>query len=412
MRRIAAVAIAAVVSLCLASCGGKDDGFTPSKNKDATEHLVLALREGTYADVIEGCLPTFEKKYNVACDIYRMSEDELHTSVANDAENPEGRYDLCMVDGSWMAEYTGGGVLTKLNDYRYELDDDIIPATTEICYRDGDTYLAPYYGNVTVLLYNKEIVERAGYDPRQITSIADMQKICDFAKKTHNLGFMYRGDSENNIVVDFLPVLASYGGWVVDEENRPTVDTPEFRRAMEGYLALIGTGKAAVRDELVIAVANNAAAMAIGWPGWYTPEPNSTADYVAISGRESKDATAYNASVYGIWAIGVPENSTHKEGAVRLLSYLMDKNVQLATVPNGGVPCRYSSLADKAVLEQFPQYEAVRKALESGVYRPIMGNWSEFYTVLGLHMRDIIEERVTIEDGLAAAQEELEGICE
>ena len=32
--------------------------------------------------------------------------------IALDAINTEGTYDLCMVDGSWMAEFTENGVLT------------------------------------------------------------------------------------------------------------------------------------------------------------------------------------------------------------------------------------------------------------------------------------------------------------
>ncbi|MBQ7676932.1 MAG: extracellular solute-binding protein [Lachnospiraceae bacterium] len=410
-KRMIAAAFACIVLFSLAGCGKTADGFVPSENKNASHHMVLALREGTYADVIEGCLADFEKKHDVAIDVYELSEDGLHSAVADDAANDEGAYDLCMVDGSWMQEYTAENVLTKLNDYGYTLDDDIIPATTEICYRDGDTYLAPYYGNVTVLLYNKSILERAGYAAEGVLSVGDMQRICNFAKKTHNLGFMYRGDSENNIVVDFLPVLLACGGWVVDEDNHPTVDTPEFHRAMESYMALIDTGKPASRDELVIAVANNAAAMAIGWPGWYTPERNSTADYIAIPVKGTADGKTYNTSVYGVWTIGVPANSMNKGLAVELLSYLMDPKVQLATVEKGGVPCRYSCLRDPEVLEKFPQYEAVRQALENGVYRPIMEEWTDFYTILGAHMREIINGEKNVDKGLKEAQEELEALC-
>ncbi len=402
------MALACAMILFLTSCQKSEDGFTPSKNKDAGLHLTLALRDGTYADVIETCVKEFEKENDVACDIFRLSEDDLHTSLIDDAKNETGAYDLCMVDGSWMEEYTSENVLTALDDAGYTLDDDIIPATTEVCYSDGKTYLAPYYGNVTVLLFNKNIVKRAGYENRSIQSVEDMLEICRFAQKTHNLGFMYRGDTENNIVVDFLPILASYGGWVVDEDNRPTVDDPAFHKAMESYLTLIATGTAAERDELLIAVANNAAAMAIGWPGWYTPERNSTADYIAIPGRVTSTEKAYNANVYGIWTIGVPQNSAHKKEAVSLLSYLMDPTVQYDTVFYGGVPCRYSCLRDPEVVKKFPQYEQVCNALDSGVYRPIMKEWPIFYTILGQKMRSIIEGELSVDEGLGQAQRELE----
>ncbi len=406
-RKFMALFLSAALVLPTASCGKSEEGHREVEwEPEAT--LTLALREGTYADVIEESLIDFEEQTHILCEVQKLGEDELHSGVAEDAANETGAYDLCMVDGSWMAEYTAKDVLLNLSEYGYALDEDIIPATTKVCYHNGDVYLAPYYGNVTILLYNIRLAQAAGYEKGEIGSLDDMMKICEYAHQHRNIGFIYRGDTENNIVVDFLPVLLSFGGWVVDENNAPTVDTPEFRAAMEYYLQLIATGKAESKDNLILAILNQAAAMGVGWPGWYTPERNGQAEYAAITGKVHADSVSYNANVYGIWTIGVTGNSKNKEAAVQLLTYLMNPEVQKKTVPSGGVPCRYSSLRDPGILQEFPQYEPVCKALESGVYRPIMENWSEFYTILGTHMRGILSCEVSVEDGLKAAQAELE----
>lgn len=86
----------------------------------------------------------------------------------------------------------------------------------------------------------------------------------------------------------------------------------------------------------------------------------------------------------------------------------MDPENQKKSVFTGGVPCRYSSLTDPEVLKKFPQYDAVRKALETGVYRPQIKEWPEFYTILGKEMRLIINGNKSIDSGLADAQTELE----
>ena len=86
----------------------------------------------------------------------------------------------------------------------------------------------------------------------------------------------------------------------------------------------------------------------------------------------------------------------------------MDKNIQKSTVAYGGVPCRYSSLNDPEILQKFPQYEAVRRALEGGVYRPVMENWGEFYTILGREMKLIIDGEKPVHEGLKDAQRDLE----
>lgn len=411
MKKLLALLLALGMTLSLAACGGDkttDSGETGGDSSGSPTKLTLILRSGTYADVIKECLPAFEEEHNVTCEVMELSESDLYSGIALDALNAEGTYDLCMVDGSWMAEFTENGVLANLSELGYSLDDDIIPATTTICYVGDDVYLAPYYGNVTVLMFNKANVEAAGYTADTIASLDDVLKICQQAQADGKKGFIYRGDGQNNLVVDFLPILLSFGGWVIDDNNQPTVNTDEFKAAMNYYLELIATGEAQVKDDLIASVDTGAGTMGIGWPGWYTPTADSPADYIALSGAASEGAEAFNSNVYGTWCIGVPANSQNKELAVELLSYLMDPEVQKSTVPSGGVPCRYSSLQDEEVLATYPQYSVVCEALETGVYRPVIAEWTQFYTILGTEMDNIINGIKTVDQGLADAQTQLE----
>ena len=407
-RKLLTLVLAGAMVCSLAACGGNNNSESSETSADGRTQMSIALRGGVYADVLKECLPAFEEEHNVTIDVQELSEEDLHTSVALNATSAEGAYDLCMVDGSWMAEFTDAGVLANLTELGYELDEDIIEATTSICYVDDNVYLAPYYGNVTVLMLNKAIVEEAGYTADTVDSLEAVLDICQQAQANGKKGFIYRGDNQNNLVVDFLPILLSYGGWVVDENNQPTVNSEEFVNAMNYYMELIATGEAQVKDDLVASVDSGAAAMGIAWPGWYTPTADTPADYIALNGKATPDAEANNANVYGIWCLGIPSNSQNKELAAELLAYLMDPEVQYGTVASGGVPCRYSSLQDEEVLAQYPQYEVVCQALESGVYRPVIAEWTEFYTTLGSEMDNIINGAKTVEGGLNDAQAALE----
>lgn len=407
-RKLLTLVLAGAMVCSLAACGGNNNSESSETSADGRTQMSIALRGGVYADVLKECLPAFEEEHNVTIDVQELSEEDLHTSVALNATSAEGAYDLCMVDGSWMAEFTDAGVLANLTELGYELDEDIIEATTSICYVDDNVYLAPYYGNVTVLMLNKAIVEEAGYTADTVDSLEAVLDICQQAQANGKKGFIYRGDNQNNLVVDFLPILLSYGGWVVDENNQPTVNSEEFVNAMNYYMELIATGEAQVKDDLVASVDSGAAAMGIAWPGWYTPTADTPADYIALNGKATPDAEANNANVYGIWCLGIPSNSQNKELAAELLAYLMDPEVQYGTVASGGVPCRYSSLQDEEVLAQYPQYEVVCQALESGVYRPVIAEWTEFYTTLGSEMDNIINRAKTVEEGLNDAQAALE----
>ncbi len=257
--------------------------------------LTLILRGGTYGDVIKAALPEFEAANNCTCEVLELAFDELHTKIALDAVNAQGAYDLCMVDGSWMAEFTANNVLANLSDMGYSFDEDIIPATTSICKVGDSIYLAPFFGNVTVLLYNKQLIADAGYTPEDIDTFADVMDIAQKTNAAGKLGFIVRGGSGDNIVSDFIPHLLAYGGWVVDENNKPTVNTDAFKAAFSPTTST-STNWATpwIRTISLRPSTAGSAAMAIGWPGWYVPSADSAASYVVIPTKLDAADTAKN----------------------------------------------------------------------------------------------------------------------
>lgn len=370
--------------------------------------MTLILRGGTYGEVIKSVLPAFEAEHNVTCEVLDLSFDELHSKIALDAVNAQGAYDLCMVDGSWMAEFTANNVLANLSEMGYTLDDDIIPATTIICEYNGSTYLAPYFGNVTVLLYNKALIEAAGYTPETITTLEDMMDIATKANAAGSIGYLLRGGSGDNIVSDFIPHLLCHGGWVVDDNNMPTVNTDVFKAAFADYIKLYKVGASMDKDDIVAAIDTGKAALGLGWPGWYVPKADGAANYMVMPGKLNDADTAKKASMQGVWTIGVCNNSQNKELALELLKYLMDPEVQLSTVTLGGVPCRYSCLLNADVLAAYPHLEQVCGALETGVFRPVIEEWAEFTNILGTEMDAVIQGTKDIDTGLNDAQAALE----
>ena len=414
MKRTLTLALALTTALSLTACGGGETssaGSAGSSGSGEPTKMTLILRGGAYGESLEAMLPAFEEEHNVDIEVMLMSFDDLHTGIALDAVNEVGTYDLCMVDGSWMAEFTENRVLANLSELGYSFDEDIIPATTEICMVDDDIYLAPYYGNVTVLMYNKQLLADAGYAPEDIDSFADIQ---DIAQKTraadpNKNGFLIRGGSADNILSDFLPHLVAHGGWVVDENNNPTVNTPEFKAAMEDYLALYNVGGTLDKDDIVASVTSGETALAQIWPGWDTPTADGPADYTTIPTKLTDDSQPLDAvALQGVWCIGIPDNAPNKELALELLEYVMSPQVQLESIEHDGVPCRYSCLTDPTVLETYPHLETVCGALETGVYRPVIEEWTEFTNILGTEMDNVIQGTKTLDEALSYAQEQLE----
>ena len=136
MKKLFALILTLVMVLSLSACGNSSGGSgTPSGNSGTASggdsgssgggatKMTLILRGGTYADALKAALPAFEKDNNVTIEVQELSFDDLHTGIALDSVNPEGAYDLCMVDGSWMAEFTESNVLANLSDMGYSFEE-------------------------------------------------------------------------------------------------------------------------------------------------------------------------------------------------------------------------------------------------------------------------------------------------
>ena len=92
---------------------------------------------------------------------------------------------------------------------------------------------------------------------------------------------------------------------------------------MELYIFLIENGGAYSKEDIISGIENGHMAVAVGWPGWNDPKSSVNSDYIAFPGKVSDDEPSYNSNIYGIWTLGIPENCTDKESAVKLLEYLM-----------------------------------------------------------------------------------------
>ena len=363
------------------------------------ETLTLLLRAGTYAEVIKAMIPEFEEAHNCKIEYSEETFDDLHMKISMDAINAEGTYDLIVVDGSWKAEFIDNDILADLTELGYEYDADIIPETTPAGIGpDGHTYLIPFYGNVTVFMYNQDLIDKYnnGVVP---TNWADVLELAKTMKADGVDGFLLRAGAGDNNVSDFLPFLKSFGGWVMnDDYSEVTLNTPEAKAALQMYVDLYQQGNMLDKDNIVAAINSGSAAMGVGWPGWGADH------YTTIPTMAAEGAEPQNSSIYGCWFIGMAANSTHKDLTLQFMEEVTSAAFQQSTVEIGGVPCRKSCLLSEESLAINPNLEVVYNSLSVGTYRPFVTFWSEFYTVFGPYIEAAVMGQMSVDEALEAAQ--------
>ena len=94
MKKLIAGILVILIILTTAACGAGSSGDSHRKvDWEPEGTLTLALRAGTYADVIEKSVMDFEEKTHIYCEILKLGEDELASwSIGEDGAVLEGDF--------------------------------------------------------------------------------------------------------------------------------------------------------------------------------------------------------------------------------------------------------------------------------------------------------------------------------
>lgn len=213
--------------LFAAGCGGGGDGTTEIviwEQKDPEEQTLLARQLERYMAEHPG----------VSVSTAHFETDLLHSQFQT-ATLAGGGPDLVYGPSDKIGPYSVMRLILPLEGTfdetflaRYE------PAS--LAKLDGHVYAVPdQIGNHLMLIYNKALVEREPADSADW--LAMMKRL---TVDENGDGLPERYGLVFNAVEPFwlVPFLGGFGGWVMDDENRPTLDTPEMAAALKFMSAL------------------------------------------------------------------------------------------------------------------------------------------------------------------------------
>ncbi|GHV94067.1 ABC transporter substrate-binding protein [Spirochaetia bacterium] len=408
MKKKVLIAAALVLCLALAPCFA---GGNSQKQQSGPQKLVIAARGGLHVTAIESVKAAFERDNNCTIEILGLEADDLKQKISLDSRSSAGAYDLAMADDPWMPELCDAGIYANLTKLGFTGDSDFIPASLAIGknpYGTGDVYALPFAGNVQLLFYNKALL-----DNNKIavpTDWAGVLAASQTLKRAGKLGYVIRGQQGNPIVSDYLPLLWAYGGNVFDSSGKVTVDSQAAKDALQMYINLLGSGANYERNDLVAAVADGNAGMALGWPSWFISGANAQAAWAVIPGKSGPTAAAHPTGMIGHWMMGVTANSTHKELALKFLQYVTSSASQKIMADNGGVPTRTSVYSDPVLAAKYSYYPTLLQATIDSVVRPRLASWSEIEAVYGAELSAAVSGAKNVDRALADAKAAIERI--
>ena len=210
-----------------------------------TVELTLATVNNPQMKDMEQLKSTFESENpNIKVNFVQMEEGDLRAAVTADVASGAGQYDIVTVGAYEVPQWAKLGWLTNLQpaleaDATYDVG-DLFPAVTDALSLEGDLYAVPFYGESSILMYNKEMFDAVGLT---MPDHPTWDEVAGFAKtlKTDDVaGICLRGKPGwGDSFAPLTTVVQTFGGAWYDNNWDAQVNSPEFTEAVNFYVDLL-----------------------------------------------------------------------------------------------------------------------------------------------------------------------------
>jgi sorbitol/mannitol transport system substrate-binding protein len=172
-----------------------------------------------------------------------LEENTLRQKVTTDIATKGGQFDILTIGTYEVPIWAKQGWLVPLDHLGADYDvDDILPAIRGGLSMDGKLYAAPFYGESSMVMYRKDLMEKAGLTMPDaptwdfIREAAD--KMTDRANDIN--GICLRGKAGWGENMAFLTAMSnSFGARWFDESWKPQFDQPEWKDTLNFYVDMM-----------------------------------------------------------------------------------------------------------------------------------------------------------------------------
>ena len=363
-----------------------------------------------------------------------LEEGVLRQRVTTDIATKGGQFDV-MTIGMYETPIWGKkGWLQELKlDAAYDVE-DLLPSIRQGLSVDGKLFAAPFYGESSMLMYRKDLADKAGVT---LSDQPTWAQVKDLAAKIHNpkegvYGICLRGKPGWGDNMAFLTTMVNtHGGQWFDMGWKPQLDTKPWHDAINLYVDLLKNygppGSSANSFNEILALYNAGkcgmwidATIAASFVS--DPKQSKVADKVAFA-QAPTAVTPKGANWLWAWTLAIPAGTKHSAEAQKFISWATSKDyIQLvakekgwASVPTGTRKSTYAN-ADFSKAAKFAAAE--KKALDSanpndstlpkspyvGVQFAAIPEFQSIGIAVGQQMSAALAGKSTVDEALKAAQ--------
>jgi sorbitol/mannitol transport system substrate-binding protein len=365
-----------------------------------------------------------------------LEENVLRERVTTDIATNGGQYDIMTIGNYEVPIWAKQGwllPLEKLGD-NYDVA-DMLPSIKGGLTVDSKLYAAPFYGESAMIMYRKDLFEKAGLKmPENPTweFIGDAaRKITD--RKGDINGMCLRGKAGWGENMAFITALTnSFGGRWFDENWKPQFDQPEWKNALQFYVDLMkdagpsGASSNGFNENLTLFQQGKCgmwidATVAASFVS--NPKDSKVADQVGYALFPTHGELKNHGNWLWSWNLAIPKSSQKAEAAEKFIAWATSKEyTQLvaskdgwANVPPGTRTSLYKNADyEKAAGFAAPTLAAMNAAdITKPTVKPVPYTGGQFVaipefqslgTTVGQLFSAVVAGQSSVDDALASAQ--------
>ena len=298
---------------------------------------------------MQGLSTAFTEETGIELNWVVLEENTLRQNVTTDIATNGGQYDV-MTIGTYEAPICAKqGWLKPLDglsaDAEYDVD-DLLPAIRDGLSLDGKLYAAPFYGESSMVMYRKDLMEKAGLEMPDAPTwefIGEAARAMTDRDADIN-GICLRGKAGWGENMAFLTAMSnSFGARWFDESWVPQFDQPEWKATLDTYLSLMadagpsGASSNGFNENLTLFQQGKCGMWidATVAASFVTGADSTVAEHVGFA-LAPDNGLGKRGNWLWAWSLAIPTSSQNAEAAEQFINWATNKDYLATVAANEG----------------------------------------------------------------------------